>query len=157
MRVSGTAQTRSSSLPVRSCTWDMSDRNAKSIHSPVLLEEVVSFLRPEQGGFFVDATVGIGGHAKGILAAATNVELLGIDRDAEALTHANTRLAEFRGRYQLVHANFAELSQILAQKGAPNCQGGLADLGVSSLQFDSADRGSSFLREGPPHRRIDRD
>src|SRR5262245_9815026 len=157
MRASGTAQTHLSSLPVRSRTWDMSHRNAESIHSPVLLEEVVSFLRPEQGGFFVDATVGIGGHAKGILAAATNVELLGIDREAEALTHANTRLAEFRGRYQLVHANFAELSQILGQKGTPNCQGILADLGVSSLQFDSASRGFSFQREGPLDMRMDRD
>jgi 16S rRNA (cytosine1402-N4)-methyltransferase len=157
MRVSGTAQTRLSSLPVRSCTWDMSDRNTESIHSPVLLEEVVSFLRPELGGFFVDATVGIGGHAKRMLAAGRHVELLGIDRDAEALIHANRQLAEFRGHYQLVHANFSELSQILSQKGISNCQGILADLGVSSLQFDSADRGFSFQREGPVDMRMDRD
>src|SRR5262249_41494564 len=109
------------------------------------------------GGLCGEARVGIGGHGKRILAAASQVEVLGIDRDAEALIHANTQLAEFRGRYQLVHANFAELSQILAQKGTPNCQGVLADLGVSSLQFDSADRGFSFQREGPLDMRMDRD
>lgn len=134
----------------------MPDRG-ESIHVPVLLAEVLSFLRPEQGGFFVDATVGLGGHAQALLMAGEQVELLGIDRDAEALGRANERLADFRGRYHLAHANFSEISEIAAQKGVQTCQGILADLGVSSLQFDTADRGFSFQQEGPLDMRMDRE
>jgi len=135
----------------------MTDRGSESIHLPVLLEEVLSFLQPESGGLFVDATLGLGGHAQALLAAGNQVELLGIDRDAEALIRANQRLADFQGRYHLVHANFAEIGEIAAQKGVQSCQGILADLGVSSLQFDSADRGFSFQREGPLDMRMDRE
>ena len=136
----------------------MADRAPESIHLPVLLEEVLSFLQPERGGFFVDATIGLGGHARALLSAGNQVQqLLGIDRDAEALIRANERLADFQGRYHLVHANFAEIGEIAAQKGVQSCQGILADLGVSSLQFDSADRGFSFQREGPLDMRMDRE
>jgi 16S rRNA (cytosine1402-N4)-methyltransferase len=135
----------------------MPDRGTDSIHVPVLLAEVLSFLRPEQGGFFVDATVGLGGHAQALLMAGERIELLGIDRDAEALGCADERLAVFRGRYHLAHANFAEIGEIAAQKGVQSCQGILADLGVSSLQFDSADRGFSFQREGRLDMRMDRE
>ena len=83
--------------------------------------------------------------------------MLGIDQDAEALIRANERLADFQGRYHLAHANFAEIGEIAAQKGVQSCQGILADLGVSSLQFDSADRGFSFQREGPLDMRMDRE
>ena len=136
----------------------MADRAPESIHLPVLLEEVLSFLQPERGGFFVDATIGLGGHARALLSAGNQVQqLLGIDRDAEALIRANERLADFQGRYHLVHANFAEIGEIATQKGVQSCQGILADLGVSSLQFDSADRGFSFQREGPLDMRMDRE
>jgi len=135
----------------------MTDRDPESIHLPVLLEEVLNFLRPELGGLFVDATIGLGGHAQALLRAGKGVELLGIDRDAEASICANERLADFQGRYHLVHANFAEIGEIAAQKGVQSCQGILADLGVSSLQFDSADRGFSFQREGPLDMRMDRE
>ena len=135
----------------------MTDRGTGSIHVPVLLEEVLSFLQPDRGGLFVDATVGLGGHAQALLLAGKQAELLGIDRDAEALGRANERLADFRGRYNLVHANFAEIGEIAAQQGVPSCQGILADLGVSSLQFDSDDRGFSFQREGPLDMRMDRE
>lgn len=135
----------------------MIDRDPESIHLPVLLEEVLNFLRPELGGLFVDATIGLGGHAQALLRAGKGVELLGIDRDAEASICANERLADFQGRYHLVHANFAEIGEIAAQKGVQSCQGILADLGVSSLQFDSADRGFSFQREGPLDMRMDRE
>jgi 16S rRNA (cytosine1402-N4)-methyltransferase len=135
----------------------MTDRDPGSIHLPVLLEEVLNFLRPELGGLFVDATIGLGGHAQALLRVGKEVELLGIDRDAEASICANERLADFQGRYHLVHANFAEIGEIAAQKGVQSCQGILADLGVSSLQFDSADRGFSFQREGPLDMRMDRE
>jgi 16S rRNA (cytosine1402-N4)-methyltransferase len=121
------------------------------------LDEVLSFLHPEQGGLFVDATLGLGGHSEALLKAGERVEILGIDRDAEALSRASERLADFRGRYHVVHANFAEIADIAAQKGVRSCQGILADLGVSSMQFDSADRGFSFQREGPLDMRMDRE
>lgn len=129
----------------------------ESIHTPVLLEEVLNFLRPERGGLFIDATIGSGGHAQALLGAGEQVELLGIDRDAEALVHAQRRLADFQGRYHLAHASFAEIGEIAAQKGVQSCQGILADLGVSSLQLDSAERGFSFQREGPLDMRMDRE
>ncbi|HET6961127.1 MAG TPA: 16S rRNA (cytosine(1402)-N(4))-methyltransferase RsmH [Terriglobia bacterium] len=134
----------------------MTDRDLESTHLPVLLEEVLSFLQPERGGLFVDATLGLGGHAQAILRAGTQTEVLGIDQDSEALNRANQRLAEFQGRYHVVHSNFAEIAEIAAQKGVPSVQGILADLGVSSLQFDSADRGFSFQREGPLDMRMNR-
>ena len=156
MRAAGTAQSHFFPLPVQSWTWDMTDRDLESTHLPVLLEEVLSFLQPERGGLFVDATFGLGGHAQAILRAGTQTEVLGIDQDSEALNRANQRLAEFQGRYHVVHSNFADIGEIAAQKGVPSVQGILADLGVSSLQFDSADRGFSFQREGPLDMRMDR-
>jgi len=132
----------------------MTDRDLESTHLPVLLEEVVHFLQPERGGLFIDATLGLGGHAQAILAAGSQAELLGIDQDSEALNRANQRLAHFQGRYHVVHANFAEIGEIAAQKGV---QGILADLGASSLQFDSPDRGFSFQREGPLDMRMNRE
>ncbi len=135
----------------------MTDRDLESTHLPVLLEEVVNFLQPERGGLFVDATLGLGGHAQAILAAGPQTEVLGIDQDSEALNRANQRLTDFRGRYHLVHANFAEIGEIAAQKGVQSVRGILADLGVSSLQFDSADRGFSFQREGPLDMRMNRE
>jgi 16S rRNA (cytosine1402-N4)-methyltransferase len=135
----------------------MTDRTPAAIHQPVLLEEVLSFLQPERGGLFVDATIGLGGHAEAILNAGSRTEVLGIDRDTEALNQANQRLADFQGRYHLVHANFSEINEIASQKGVQRCQGILADLGVSSLQFDSADRGFSIQREGPLDMRMDRE
>jgi len=136
----------------------MTDRAPETIHLPVLLDEVLNFLQPERGGFFVDATIGLGGHARAILSAGNQVQqLLGIDRDAEALIRVNEQLADFQGRYHLVHANLADIGEIAAQKGVQSCRGILADLGVSSLQFDSADRGFSFQREGPLDMRMDRE
>jgi len=125
-------------------------------HEPVLLKEIVDFLRPERGGIFVDCTLGLGGHAEAILKASPNARLIGIDRDSEALAIAQKRLAIFDNRFQAVHANFKEISQILGQLETANVQGVLADLGVSSLQLDNRDRGFSFATEAPLDMRMDR-
>ncbi len=147
-------------FPLQSRSWggNMTHPETHSVHQPVLCDEILGFLQPEQGGLFVDATVGLGGHASAILqAGGGRSKLLGIDRDAEALSLAEIRLEEYRGRYQLVHANFAELDAIGVQRHIEGCQGILADLGVSSLQLDSAERGFSFQKEGPLDMRMDQD
>ena len=112
-------------------------------------------LAPERGGFYVDATVGAGGHAEGILERGPEARLLGLDRDLHALDLARRRLARFGGRVELLEANFADLEEVLADR--PNADGILADLGVSSMQLDEGRRGFSFRREGPLDMRMGRD
>jgi len=124
-------------------------------HTPVLVREVVELLAPERGGFFVDATVGAGGHAEAILERGADARLLGLDRDAEALETARRRLARFGARAELLEANFTDLEEVLADR--PHADGILADLGVSSMQLDEARRGFSFRREGPLDMRMGRD
>ncbi|MFY9822036.1 MAG: 16S rRNA (cytosine(1402)-N(4))-methyltransferase RsmH [Thermoanaerobaculia bacterium] len=121
-------------------------------HVPVLLAESLERLAPERGGVFVDATLGLGGHAEALLAASPDVELVGIDRDPQALERAARRLAPFGSRVRLVQANFHQLDQALAGlgiRGPAAIAGVLADLGVSSLQLDTAERGFSFRFDGP--------
>jgi 16S rRNA (cytosine1402-N4)-methyltransferase len=123
-------------------------------HTPVLLHEVVEMLAPERGGFYVDATLGAGGHAEAILERGPDARVLGLDRDTEALDAARTRLARFGDRAVLVEANFADLDEVL--DGRPPADGILADLGVSSMQLDEARRGFSFRRDGPLDMRMGR-
>jgi 16S rRNA (cytosine1402-N4)-methyltransferase len=111
------------------------------------VDEVVRLLAPERGGFFVDATLGAGGHAAALLEAGGEIRLLGIDRDPEALEIARERLAAFGGRVEFRLADFAGLDEVLAP--LPPADGILADLGVSSMQIDRAERGFSFRRDGP--------
>lgn len=125
-------------------------------HVPVLLREVVELLAPERGGVFVDATLGLGGHAEAILEAGPDVELVGIDRDPEALALARERLARFGARVRLVEGNFADLAELLGAAGVGRVAGILADLGVSSLQIDSPERGFSFRFGGPLDMRMGR-
>jgi 16S rRNA (cytosine1402-N4)-methyltransferase len=128
------------------------------IHRPVMLEEVLEFLRPQPRGFFIDATVGMGGHAEAILKAShPGGKLLGIDQDLEALNRAADRLTPFQSRFQLVHANFSQLGEIALQRQMNRCDGILFDLGVSSLQLDLAERGFSFQKDGPLDMRMDRE
>ncbi len=107
------------------------------------------FLVPERGGLFVDCTVGLGGHSEAILNASTETRVVGIDRDRAALGSAIERLAYFGERFRAVHADFRELDQVLRDLGEGAPVGVLADLGVSSLQFDSPTRGFSFRFEAP--------
>lgn len=118
-------------------------------HVPVLLREVLEALRPERGGLFVDATLGLGGHAEAILAAADGVRLVGIDRDPEALVLASERLARFGDRFVAVEGRHEELALHLDRLGLHEVDGVLADLGVSSMQLDRAERGFSFMKDGP--------
>jgi len=104
-------------------------------------------LEPERGGFFVDATVGAGGHAEFLLERGTEIRLLGIDRDPDALALAGERLARFAQRIELVAGDFADLDALLT--GRLPAAGILADLGVSSMQLDRGERGFSFRRDGP--------
>jgi 16S rRNA (cytosine1402-N4)-methyltransferase len=104
-------------------------------------------LAPERGGFFVDATVGAGGHSEALLEKGEAIRLLGIDRDPDAIALAGRRLARFGDRVTLVRENFADLDRVLA--GFPPADGILADLGMSSMQLEQGARGFSFRRDGP--------
>jgi 16S rRNA (cytosine1402-N4)-methyltransferase len=119
----------------------------KREHTPVLVEEVAEILAPERGGFFVDATVGAGGHAESLLERGPEIRLLALDRDPDALQLARRRLARFAGRVTFAEENFADLERVL--EGSPTPDGILADLGVSSMQLEQGPRGFSFRRDGP--------
>ncbi len=118
------------------------------------MDEVVEWLAPERGGFFVDATLGAGGHAEALLARGGGVRLLGIDRDPDALERARQRLDRFGERVRFVEADFGDLEAVL--DGSPPADGILADLGVSSMQLDRGERGFSFRRDGPLDMRMGR-
>ena len=109
----------------------------------------MQFLAPERGGLFVDCTVGLGGHSEGILEASPDSRVVGIDRDPAALSSARERLAHFGERFRAVHADFRELEPVLKDLDEAQPAGILADLGVSSLQFDSPTRGFSFRFDAP--------
>ena len=124
-------------------------------HRPVLLFEAVNLLAPGRGGLFVDATLGLGGHSAAILEASPDARVLGIDRDREAIQLASERLARFGPRFRAAHANFRDISRVLAEAGETSASGVLADLGVSSLQFDTPGRGFSFRHDAPLDMRMD--
>jgi len=124
-------------------------------HRPVLLRETMQFLAPERGGLFVDCTVGLGGHSEAILESSTETRVIGIDRDASALSSTRERLAHFGERFRAVHADFREIGRVLTELDEEEPAGVLADLGVSSLQFDSPTRGFSFRFDGPLDMRMD--
>lgn len=128
-------------------------------HVSVLRDEVLGLLAPRDGGLYVDATLGRGGHAEAILdACGPSGRLIGFDRDEVAIAESAARLARFGDRVRLVHAPFSELATHLTSSGAAGVQrvdGLLADLGVSSPQLDTAERGFSFKSEGPLDMRMD--
>src|SRR4029453_1155376 len=118
-------------------------------HRPVLLQETLKLLSPERGGLFVDCTVGLGGHSEAVLNASTDTRVIGIYRHPPALYYTKQRLAPFGQRFRAVHANFNDIAYVLRDSGEKDPAGILADLGVSSLQFDSAERGFSFRFDAP--------
>jgi len=124
-------------------------------HVPVMTAEILQFLRPEHGGLFVDCTVGLGGHAGALLEAGAT-RLIGLDRDLDALARAGETLAPWRDRVELVHADYRAIADVLDQRQIAVVDGTLADLGVSSMQFDAPGRGFSFQRDEPLDMRMDR-
>lgn len=121
----------------------------------MLAAEIVSFLRPGPDGVYVDATVGLGGHATALMQAGAG-RLIGIDRDEEALAMSRAQLRDVADRVVLVHADYRELPRVLASQGVDRVSGIVVDLGVSSLQLDDATRGFSFRASGPLDMRMDR-
>ncbi|MBM4465618.1 MAG: 16S rRNA (cytosine(1402)-N(4))-methyltransferase RsmH [Chloroflexi bacterium] len=125
-------------------------------HIPVLYQEVLAGLQAKPGRRYIDATVGGGGHAHGILmASAPDGKLLGIDADPMAIALAGEQLAEFGKRVTLVQGNFADLEEIALGQGFSPVDGILLDLGLSSLQLEAAERGFSFQLDGPLDMRFD--
>ena len=125
-------------------------------HIPVLPDETIHWLNPQPGGRYIDGTLGGGGHTRLILAADKTIEVLGIDRDADALAAAKKNLASCRDRVHLFQGCFGDLSAIADQIGWTSVDGILLDVGVSSHQIDSAIRGFSFRQDGPLDMRMDR-
>ncbi len=119
-------------------------------HVPVLYQEVMSWLRPQSGRAYIDATVGLGGHARGILEGSLpDGRLLALDVDPEALCYAQERLAEFVPRVVFAQGRHVDLAAIARRNGFAQVDGILLDLGVSSLQLDDPKRGFSFQKDGP--------
>jgi 16S rRNA (cytosine1402-N4)-methyltransferase len=124
-------------------------------HVPVMPAEVVELLQPSGGGLFVDCTVGLGGHSRALLEAGAT-RIIGLDRDLDALARARETLAPWGDRVELVHADYRALDDVLDRRQIDRVDGALADLGVSSLQFDEPGRGFSFQRDEPLDMRMDR-
>jgi 16S rRNA (cytosine1402-N4)-methyltransferase len=118
-------------------------------HRPVLLQETIELLGAKQGGLFVDGTLGLGGHSEAILEASADTRVIGIDRDREALELATSRLKRFGARFRGVHANFRDIARVVEKTDEGDVRGILVDLGVSSLQLDTRERGFSFRHDAP--------
>jgi 16S rRNA (cytosine1402-N4)-methyltransferase len=125
------------------------------MHVPVLLRESLEFLRVRPDGIYVDATLGGGGHAEEILKVLQDGKLLGIDRDPFAIAAARRRLQPYEERLMVFEGNFADLDQAMDTTGLPPADGILADLGLSSMQLEDAERGFSFNLPGPLDMRMD--
>ncbi|MBI4216345.1 MAG: 16S rRNA (cytosine(1402)-N(4))-methyltransferase RsmH [Chloroflexi bacterium] len=119
-------------------------------HQPVLLSEALEALKAASGGLYIDATVGPGGHAAAILQSSSpDGRLLGLDADPEAIATASLNLTPYQSRFILRNGNFSRLGAVAASLGLGEAQGILFDLGLSSLQLESAGRGFSFQKDAP--------
>lgn len=127
------------------------------MHEPVLVAEVISHLVPARGGLFVDCTLGAGGHARALLEGGAS-RVLGLDRDRTAVALASLNLHDCLDRVEMVHGDYRGLGDVLDARAISRVDGGiLADLGVSSMQLDDAERGFSFRSDAPLDMRMDRD
>ena len=133
-------------------------------HTPVLLREVLEWLRIKPEGTYIDATLGAGGHSAAIAQRLTSGaipgrpsgRLISLDRDAQAIELARDRLRTFGATVTLVQSAFSRIATVAQELGLPRADGVLADLGVSSMQLDRAERGFSFREAGPLDMRMDR-
>ena len=126
------------------------------MHIPVLYQEIIHFLQPESGGYYIDGTVGGAGHSDGILnASSPDGHLLAFDRDPEAIIYARELLKKYGERVAIIQANFADMGAVAPEYGFGKVDGILLDLGLSSRQLDSEGRGFSFRFSGPLDMRFD--
>ncbi len=133
-----------------------SEIHKASPHVPVMVEEVIEYLSPREGGRYIDGTIGFGGHSSAVLEAQPGIELLGIDRDEDALRFSEERLGDYLDRVSLKRGVFSDLSGCADEIGWEFVDGILFDLGISSFQVDQAPRGFSFQADGPLDMRMDR-
>ncbi|TCK04626.1 16S rRNA (cytosine(1402)-N(4))-methyltransferase RsmH [Phorcysia thermohydrogeniphila] len=124
-------------------------------HPPVMLKEAIEYLKAEEGGIFVDATLGGGGHTEAILKANPKNRVIAIDRDEEAIERALKRLEPFGNRISIYHANFSQIGEVLESEGVEKVNGVLFDLGVSHFHL-RGERGFTVWKEQPLDMRMDR-
>ncbi len=136
----------------------MSLDSPHNLHQPVMLSETLEALQASAGGLFIDTTLGMGGHSEGILQAAPSNRVIGLDRDAEAIAIAQQRLAGFGERFTAIHTDYRQLKSSLLETGITSVNGIIADLGISSYQLDTPERGFSFrfADDSPLDMRMDR-
>ena len=118
-------------------------------HTPVMLQEVLEWLRIKPDGIYVDATLGAGGHSEAIAERLSSGRLISLDRDEQALRIARERLTRFGSKVSCVLSPFSRIAEAVRELGIPKVDGVLADLGVSSMQLDQPERGFSFRQAGP--------
>lgn len=134
--------------------WGDPDPDAMAYHTPVMPDEVADLLRPAPGMLILDGTLGGGGHTELLLKAGANV--IGVDRDADAITEVTQRLADHARHLRTAQSNFAEIGNVLDEMDVSELGGALLDLGVSSHQLDEGARGFAFMKNGPLDMRMDR-
>ena len=118
-------------------------------HTPVLLDEVLEWLRIRPDGIYVDATLGAAGHSEAIAAKLDSGRLISLDQDVQALQIGQERLQKFGSKVNCVLSPFSRIAEVVHELGIPKVDGVLADLGVSSMQLDHPERGFSFREAGP--------
>src|SRR5499426_2770652 len=133
-------------------------RSVQPRHTPVFTERVLALFEPAllaPNAVLVDSTVGLGGHTQALLDSYGRLQVIGLDRDSQALAYTRERLAGYGSRVRLVHAVYDELPAVLDRLGLPAVHGVLFDLGVSSLQLDETARGFAYARDAPLDMRMD--
>lgn len=125
-------------------------------HIPVLLNETIQGLNVKEDGLYLDLTIGRGGHSSKILKKLTSGHLIGFDQDEEAIQESTVNLSKINDKFELVHSNFVRFKEVLKEKNIEYVDGILMDLGVSSPQFDEAERGFSYREDAPLDMRMDR-
>lgn len=132
----------------------MAYSSPQKAHTPVLLDSVLSCLQPRSDGVYIDATFGAGGYSSAILNSA-KCTVYGIDRDQSVVQYAQQLTKEFGSRIHLIHGEFAQLKALAEANDIPEVDGIVFDIGVSSMQLADADRGFSFMHDGPLDMRMD--